>query len=131
MEKLQVIRKMDEQTDWCHPIVVIPKPKSKEGLRLCLYLTKLNEQVKREYYELLSVIETLSKIDDKYKIISKLDFNSGYWQMPLDEASQLKCTFTTLFGCYCPARAPFGLCSLPQIFTKKLDNLLNEVTGLT
>ena len=130
MEKLSVIRKVNEPTDWCHPIVVIPKPKSKERLRVCLDLTKLNEQVKREFYELPSVAETLSKIGNKCRIMSKLDFNSGYWQMPLDESSQLKCTFTTPFGRYCPTRAPFGLCSLPEIFTKKLDELLSELDGI-
>ena len=130
MEKLKVIRKVDEPTDWCHPIVIIPKPKSKERLRVCIDLTKLNEQVKREFYELPSVPETLSKIGNKCKVMSKLDFNSGYWQMPLDESSQLKCTFTTPFGRYCPTRAPFGLCSLPEIFTKKLDGLLSSLEGI-
>ena len=130
MVKLKVIRKVNEPTDWCHPIVVIPKPKSKERLRVCLDLTKLNEQVKREFYELPSVPETLSKIGNKCRVMSKLDFNSGYWQMPLDESSQLKCTFTTPFGRYCPTRAPFGLCSLPEIFTKKLDDLLSELDGI-
>ena len=130
MEKMGVIRKVDEPTDWCHPIVVIPKPKSKERLRVCIDLTKLNEQVKREFYELPSVPETLSKLGNKCKVMSKLDFNSGYWQMPLDERSQLKCTFTTPFGRYCPTRTPFGLCSLPEIFTKKLDKLLSGLEGI-
>jgi len=36
---------------------------------------------------------------------------SSYWQIPLDEESQLKATFITLFGRYCPTRGPFGLAS--------------------
>ena len=130
MEKMGVIRKVDEPTDWCHPIVVIPKPKCTERLRVCIDLTKLNEQVKREFYELPSVPETLSKLGNKCKVMSKLDFNSGYWQMPLDKRSQLMCTFTTPYGRYCPTRAPFGLCSLPEIFTKKLDKLLSGLEGI-
>ena len=48
MEELGVIRKIDKPTEWCHPIVVVPKANNK--LRICIDLTKLNEQVKGEYY---------------------------------------------------------------------------------
>ena len=46
MEELGVIRKTDKPTEWCHPIVVVPKANNK--LRICIDLTKLNEQVKTE-----------------------------------------------------------------------------------
>jgi hypothetical protein len=35
------------------------------------------------------------------KVFSKLDANSGYWQITLVESSQLLTTFHTLFGRYC------------------------------
>ena len=58
MEELDVIRKIDKPTEWCHPTVVVPKANNK--LRICIDLTKLNEQVKREYYQLPSVEESLA-----------------------------------------------------------------------
>ena len=34
----------DEPTEWCHPMVIVPKTK---GVRICVDLKKLNEQIKR------------------------------------------------------------------------------------
>ena len=96
MEGLGVIKKIGEPTEWCHPVVInqnVPKPEGK--LRICLHLTKLNTVTKREFYQLESVNETLAKIGQECKIMSKLDANSGYWQLPLDEESQRKATFIT------------------------------------
>ncbi len=44
MEQGGIIQKVDYPTDWIHPIVVVPK---KQGVRICVDLTKLNKWVKR------------------------------------------------------------------------------------
>ena len=129
MEEMGVIRKITEPTEWCHPIVLVTKPDSNK-LRICLDLTKLNNCVKREYYQLPSVDETLAKIGNKGKIFSKLDANSGYWQMPLNERSQKLCTFITPFGRYCPTVGPFGLTSMPEIFSRKMDEIILGLPGV-
>ena len=128
MEKLRVIRKIHQPTEWCHPIVIVKKPGGK--LRICLDLTKLNTVTKREFYQLESVNETLAKLGNECKVMSKLDANSGYWQLPLDEESQLKATFITPYGRYCPTRAPFGLTSLPEIFNRRIDNIIEGLPGV-
>ena len=46
MEKLEVISRIDEPTDWCAGMVVVPK--AKKQVRICVDLTKLNENVRRE-----------------------------------------------------------------------------------
>ena len=103
MENLGVIRKVNEPTDWCHPMVIVNK---KDGnLRICIDLTNLG--VKREFYQLESVEETIAKLGDECNYMSKLDCNSGYWQLPLDDESQLLTTFITPFGRYCCTRGPF------------------------
>ena len=56
--------------------------------------------------------ETISKIGSGCEVFTKLDANSGYWQVPLDEDSQLLTTFITPFGRYCCTRGPFGLSSI-------------------
>lgn len=108
MEEMEFIKKVDEPTEWCHPIVVVPKSKS-DSIRICLDLTKLNNSACREIYQLPSVEETIAKIGVEGKWYAKLDANHGYWQMPLEEESQRYCTFVTTFRRYCPARGPFGL----------------------
>ena len=125
MVKLEVIEPVDEPTEWCHPMVLVRKPNG--NIRVCIDLTKLNNQTNREFYELPSVDETLAKLGSQCKFMAKLDANSGYWQLPMDQDSKLKCTFTTPFGRFCPTRAPFGLTSLPEIFSKRMDQVVNKL----
>ena len=44
MEKLGVIARVEQPTDWCAGMVVVPKAKGK--VRICVDLTKLNESVR-------------------------------------------------------------------------------------
>ena len=78
MEELGVISKVDEPTDWCSGMVVVPKPGG--GVRICVDLTKLNRFVKRERHLLPSVDHVLAQVGDA-KVFSKLDANSGFWQI--------------------------------------------------
>ena len=128
MVKLGVIEPVDEPTEWCHPMVLVRKPNG--NIRVCIDLTKLNNQTNREFYELPSVDETLAKLGSQCKFMAKLDANSGYWQLPMDQDSKLKCTFTTPFGRFFPTRAPFGLTSLPEIFSKRMDQVVNKLEGV-
>ena len=44
MEKNGVIFRVDQRTDWCAGMVVVPKPNGK--IRICVDLTRLSENVK-------------------------------------------------------------------------------------
>ena len=48
MEKTDVIRKVDEPTEWVSSMVVAKKPNGQ--LRICLDLRDLSKEIKREYY---------------------------------------------------------------------------------
>ncbi|UYV64596.1 hypothetical protein LAZ67_3001264 [Cordylochernes scorpioides] len=78
-----VIEKVEQPTDWCAPMVIVPKPSSND-LRICVDLTALNKFVKREHYPIPSVEYTLAQMGGA-KLFSKLDANSGFWQIPLSE----------------------------------------------
>ena len=78
MEDLGVISRIDEPTEWCAGIVVVPKPNG--NVRICVDLTKLNESVVRERHILPSVEQTLAQIAGA-KFFLKLDANSGFWQV--------------------------------------------------
>ena len=43
MEELGVISRIEELTDWCAGMVVVPK--SNKRVRICVDVTKLNENV--------------------------------------------------------------------------------------
>ena len=96
METLGVIRKVEEPTEWCSGTVVVPKPNG--NVSVCVDLTKLNKSVCREYHILPSVEETLAQLSNA-KVFSKLDANSKFWQVRLDNtSSSLLTTFITLYG---------------------------------
>ena len=48
------------------------------------------------------------------RIFSKLDANSGFWQIPLSKQSKLLTTFITPYGQYCFNKMPFGISSAPE-----------------
>ena len=50
---------------------------------------------------------------------------SGYWNIPLDDQSQLLTTFNTPgYGRYCFKCLPFGLVSSPDLMQRVMDDLL-------
>ena len=128
MLEMGVIKKIEDPTDWCHLIVEEIKPNEK--MRLYIDLTKLNAVTNRQLYQLDSAVDILAKIGENWKVMSILDANSGYWQITLDEESQRKCAFITPFGRFCPTRAPFGLTSMPEIFNRKMDEIIEGLDGV-
>ena len=61
MEELGVISRVEEPTDWCASMVVVPK-KNSSHLRLCVDYTGLNAYVRREKYILPSVDQSLGML---------------------------------------------------------------------
>ncbi|KAL5467268.1 hypothetical protein EMCRGX_G031471 [Ephydatia muelleri] len=84
---------------------------------ICLDPRPLNKVILREHYQ-LPTLEDISTRLTGAKVFSKLDASHGYWQVPLDEESQLLITFNSLFGRYCYTRMPFGIKSVQEIFQK-------------
>ncbi|UYV63772.1 K02A2.6-like, partial [Cordylochernes scorpioides] len=119
---------VEQPTDWCAPMVIVPKPSSND-LRICVDLTALNKFVKREHYPIPSVEYTLAQMGGA-KLFSKLDANSGFWQIPLSEESSSLTTFLTPFGRYRFKRLPFGISSAPEVFQRKMSNLLENQSGV-
>ena len=85
MEKTGVIFRVDQPTDWCVGMVVVPKPNGK--IRICVDLSRLNDSVKRENFPLPRIDQSLGLLAGA-KWFSKIDLNLGFWQTRLsDEVS--------------------------------------------
>ena len=97
MEKIGVIRKIDEPTEWVNSMVMVEKPSG--GLRIYLDPRDLNKAIKKEYYQLPTFEEIASRLSGA-KLFTKLDANKGYLQIPLHQESIRLMTFNTIFGRY-------------------------------
>ena len=127
MERNGVIAKVKQPTEWCCGMVVVPKSNSNK-VRICVDLTRLNHSVKRERHPLPAVDQTLAQLAGG-KVFSKLDANSGFWQIPLSPASALLTTFITPFGRYHFRRLPFGISSAPEHFQRRISEALIGLEG--
>ncbi|XP_053389029.1 uncharacterized protein K02A2.6-like [Mercenaria mercenaria] len=127
MEKSGVIFKVDQSTDWCAGIVCVPK--SDSNIRICVDLTQLNKNVRRENYPLPIIDQSLGRMAGA-KYFSKLDANSGFWQINLAPESQLLTTFITPFGRFAFKRLPMGLSSSSEYFQKRMSQILEGIDGV-
>jgi hypothetical protein len=127
MKKQGVISAVTEPTEWCSGMVIAPKPNGQ--IRLCVDLTPLNKAVRREIHPMATVDENLAKLQGS-QVFSKLDANSGFWQIPLNPSSRLLTTFVTPFGRFCFNRLPFGISSAPEIFQRTMSSILEGCEGV-
>ncbi|CAC5397533.1 unnamed protein product [Mytilus coruscus] len=135
MEKLGVISKVDEPTEWCAGMVVVPK--SNGVVRICIDFTKLNESVKRENYPLPAAEESLAKLANA-RMFTKLDANSSFWQTNLAEESRPPTTFITPFvegypGVLCHMDDVLVFGASQEEHDERLDRILEAIgkAGLT
>ena len=127
MEELGVIKKVEEPTEWCAGMVVVPKANGK--VRICVDLTNLNKSVKWERHPLPAVYQALAQLSGA-QVFSTLDANSGFWQIPLDSQSAKLTTFITPFGRFCFHRLPFGITSAPEHFQRRMFRMLEGIPGV-
>ena len=127
LQKQEVISPVVGPTEWCAPIVCVPKPSG--AVRLCVDLTKLNTAVCRERHLMPSVDYVLAQIGQG-RVFSKLDANSGFHQVQLSENSRKLTTFITPFGRYCYNRLPFGISSAPEYYQKQISSIIEGLPGV-
>ena len=127
MERMGVISKIDTPTSWCAGMVVVPK-KSGE-VRICVDLKPLNESVLREPHPIPKVDELLALVAGA-TLFSKLDANSGFWQIPLTKESRPLTTFITPYGRYFFNKLPFGISCAPELFQYRMNRILEGLDGV-
>jgi hypothetical protein len=92
--------------DWlANPVLVLKKNNT---WRMCIDYTSLNKACPKDPFALPrfdQVIDTTAGCD----LLSFLDANSGYHQIPLNQPDQIKTSFITPYGAYCYVTMLFGL----------------------
>ena len=117
LQKGAIVPSYEEQNQFISTIFVVPKGKGK--FRPVINLKNLNEFVKYEHFkqETFSVILELVQRNDFF---TSIDLRDAYFSIPIHRESQKYLKFYwkgQLFSFIC---APFGLSSIPRVFTKLL-----------
>ena len=108
---------------------MVVTPKSNGEVRVCVDLSKLNEYVKRENHPLPEVDTTLGRLAGS-RAFSKLDANSGFWQIKLAWESRPLTTFITPWGRFCFNVLPFGISSGSEKFQKNMSLIPQGLDGV-
>ena len=111
---------------WVSPLVVANKTNG--TIRLCVDLRRVNQAVIRERHPMPVIDDVLAKIG-KGKVWSVLDIKDAFFLLELEEESRDIVTFITHRGLYRFKRLPFGLVTAPEIFQRKMDEILADCEG--
>jgi len=117
MESMGIISRVDKPTPWWRGYGCSSEKSG--AVRICVDLNPLNTSVLREVHLLPTVDDNLAQFTGA-KVFTKLDANSGFWQIPLTKESHLLTTFITPSGCYCFNKLPFGVSSAPEHFQRQM-----------
>lgn len=127
LEQLQVVKKVEQPTEWVSALVIAEKPN--KDLRLCLDPKYLNEAILRERF-VIPTAEDIAATMGGNKFFTVLDMKDGYYQVPLDPNSINLCVFGTPFGRYQFMRMPFGIKSAPEVFQRKNFEVFGDLPGV-
>ena len=122
--KDDVIRPLgpNEPTMFLHPGFFIMKNNKKP--RMLTDLTGLNLVLERPVYPFLSTKDLLKKVNPEARYFAKLDFLKGFFQVALDEASQLLTAFILPEGRFVYKKVPMGCSLSSDVFIQISDMLL-------
>ena len=103
-------------------------PKKSGQLRFCLDPKDLNDAIQREHYP-LPVIEDVATRLAGAKVFTVLYVQQGFWHVELDDESSFMTTFNTPFGRYPFKRLPFGLSLSPEVFQRRMHEVIEGLHG--
>jgi len=112
-------------SEWTVPVVPVVKPDG--SIRICGdYKVTINQAAQTDTYPLP---KNGTKIEDLFASLSggkfsKVDLDSTYQQILLEEESKKYTTINTHKGLFCYNRLPIGVVSAPSIFQITIENIL-------
>ena len=80
-------------------------------------------------YPLPSVEDVIARVGDA-KVFSKIDLESAYLQLPLDDESKVLTTINTTEALYHVIYLPFGISSSPGIFQSFMCKVLSGIDNI-
>ena len=103
--------------------------KKKNGdIRLCVDFRNLNKVSDKDNYPVPTMDKILQQVSGS-EMFSLLDGFSGYNQVLVSKADQLKTTFRTPWGTYAYRKMPFGLINAGATFQRAMDIAFRGLIG--
>ena len=90
LEKLGIVEKVDQPTDWISHLQPVRKPNG--AIRLCIDPQHLNTAIKRNHFQMPTVEDVLPEPKDG-TMFSLCDAKDGFLQVPLAQKSSFLTTF--------------------------------------
>ena len=128
LEDMGIIKDAKGPTPWVSPLVVFPKPKDPENLRICVDMRCPNVAIKRENYLTPTADDFVHGLNGS-TVFSKLDLTSAYHQIELDEQSRYITTFATHVGLKRYTRLNYDTNSAAEIFDNLVHQLISDISG--
>ncbi|KAK3103818.1 hypothetical protein FSP39_022146 [Pinctada imbricata] len=129
LEQQDVIEKAVGPTPWVSPIVVAPRAKNPNQIRICVDMRKANKAIERERH-LTPTIDDLIMDLNGAKVFSKLDLRNGFHQLELEPESRYVTTFSTHVGLWRYKRLNLGISAAPEIFQNEIHQALHGLKGV-
>lgn len=127
MVKQDILAPVTTPTAWVSSMVTTSKPNG--GMRICLDPKDLNKAIQREHYPLPTIEDVATRLHGA-KVFTKLDVRNGFWHVVLVDESSFLTTFNTPFGRYRWLRMPFGIRSAPEVFQRKMHELIEGIPNV-
>lgn len=86
-----------------------------------------NKAIKRAHYPFPTIIDEIAVNLSEAHFFCKLNAQSGFWMLPLDEAGSKLVNFQKPRGRYSLLRMPFGLNSAPTVFHAVISKTFEEI----
>ena len=104
-------------SSWAAAPVLVRKKNG--GVRWAIDYRRLNELTTPDVFPLPLMSEAIDALEGNVWF-SKLDANSAYWQIPLEEESAKKTAFRTKQGLFEFSKMPFGLINAPSTYCRAM-----------
>ncbi|CAF1076070.1 unnamed protein product [Didymodactylos carnosus] len=122
INKLLERRQIEESTSpWSSPVVLVKK--KDKTVRFCVDYRRLNEITIKDKFPLPKIEEIFDQLSDSM-FYPKLDFRSGYFQIPLAKEDRQKTAFSTRDNHYQFTVLPQGITNGPAVFQRIINQIL-------
>ena len=108
---------------WGAPVLFVKKKNG--SMRMCIDYRELNKATIKNKYLLLRIDDLFDQLK-RATVFSKIDLQSGYYQLKVRESDIPKTTFWTQYGHYKFLVMLFGLTNAPATFMDLMNSVFEE-----